>query len=225
VLGNEQMRYLYGLQELRKQTPNPDPGMHRAYDVVALYYCGLNEPYRDYMKTVYEEARARHDSGASFLPPNKKEIRTLWTWGLTAHMLFMYDWLEEEFGSTFLECGVSYVPSDVVGYVDPSSMDSMLRGLARRTLNFPMIRQAMGFSDVYVDDMVRVAGEYRADAAVFSGNQSCKHAWAAAKRLSDALMENPGIPSLTWETDLADKRFTPHATTKALLREFFSTLA
>lgn len=222
-MGNEQMRHLYALQELRKKRPNPDPGMHRAYDLVGLYHCGLNETYVDYMRLVYQEAKERHESGQSFLAPGKKEIRTLWTWGLTGHMLYMYDWLEDEFGSTFLECGVSYLPGDVVGYVDPTSIDTMLRGLARRTLHFPMIRQAMGFSDVYVGDMVRIATEYGADAAVFSGNQSCKHAWAAAKRISDALMENPGIPSLTWETDLVDKRFTPHPATKSLLREFFST--
>ncbi len=222
-MGNQQMRYLYGLQELRKHRPNPDPGMHRAYDIIALYHCGQNQLYLDYMKTVFEEARARHEEGKTFVPEGKQEIRTVWTWGLTTHMLYMYDWLEEEFGATFLECGITYVPSDVIGLVDTSSVDSMIRGLARRTLHYPMVRQTMGFSDVYVGDMVRVATDYGADAAVFSGNQSCKHSWAAAKRISDALMEQPGIPSLTWETDLGDKRYTPHATTKTLLREFFST--
>jgi benzoyl-CoA reductase subunit B len=220
---NEQLKYLYELQELRKLKPCPDPGMHRALDLGVLNMAGINEHFVNYMKVCYEEAKYRVDNNISLVPEGKKEIRTLWTWGLTAHMLPFYDWLEDEYGATYTECGITYFPAEHVGFIDPTDYDSIMKGLALRTFHYPMGRQAMGDSDVYVDDMVKIAKEYQADAAVFSGNQSCKHAWTAAKRISDSLMDEVGIPSLTWETDLIDKRFTSHAASKALLSEFFTT--
>lgn len=223
TMGNEQLSHLYALQKLRRQKPNPDPGMHRALDFGTLSVAGSNQQHVDYMKLCHEEARQRVENNQSFLPEGKKEIRTVWTWGFTPHMIFIYDWLEEQYGATYLECATSTLPEEIVGYVDTTDVDSMIRGLAWRSFNFPMQRTVMSFSDVYVNDMVKIAKDYDADAAVYSGNQSCRHAWAAAKRISDAIMDETDARSLTWETDFIDKRFTSHAATKALLGEFFTT--
>ena len=222
-MGNEQLKHLYALQKLRRLKPNPDPGMHRAFDFGSLSVAGSNQMHVDYMKLCRDEAQQRVDSKTSFLPADKEEIRTLWTWGITGHMLFIYDWLEEEYGASFLECAISNLPEEIVGFVDTTDRDSMIRGLAWRSFNYPMQRTVMSYSDVYVNDMVKIAKDYDAAAAVYSGNQSCRHAWAAAKRISDALMDEKEVPSLTWETDLVDKRYTSHAATRALLGEFFST--
>ena len=223
-MGNRQLEYLYGLQEMRRSVPNPDPGMHRALDLASVILAGTNEKMIDYIRTCHDEAKERHAQGKSFLPEGKKEIRTVWTWGFTPHMLYLPDWLEEKFGMTYLECGISNLPQEIVGYVSTASVESMIEGLAWRAFNFPMGRTSMGYSDLYVNDMVKVAKAYKADAAVFSGHMACKHSWAASKMLGDALLEDAGIPSFKWETDWLDKRFTPHAVAKAQLSEFFRTL-
>ncbi|MBI5064243.1 MAG: 2-hydroxyacyl-CoA dehydratase, partial [Desulfatitalea sp.] len=224
-MGNRQLEYLYGLQELRRAVPNPDPGMHRALDLASVILSGTNEKMIDYIRTCYEEAKARHDQGKGFLPEGRKEIRTVWTWGFTPHMLYLPDWLEEEFGMTYLECGISNLPHEIVGYVNTGSVESMIEGLAWRSFNFPMARTSMGFSDLYVNDLLKVARAYKADAAVFSGHTACKHSWATAKMLGDTLLEDVGIPSFKWETDFLDKRFTPHSVAKTQLAEFFKTLS
>ena len=175
-------------------------------------------------KVRHDEAAARHEKGLGFLPAGRKEIRTVWTWGFTPHMLYLPDWLEEEFGMSYLECGISTLPAEIVGYVSTASVESMIEGLAWRAFNFPMGRTSTGFSDVYVQDLVRVAKTYKADAAVFSGHTACKHSWAAVKMLGDVLQEDPGIPSFKWETDFLDRRFTPHSVAKKQLAEFFRTL-
>ncbi len=223
-LGNEQLSYLYRLQELRRQVPNPDPGMHRALDVAALYLSGVNREMVEYTKICFEEAQGRAERGESILPAGKKEIRTVWTWGLTPHMIYLPDWLEDNYGMSFLECGLSFLPADIVGYVDTSSIDSMIEGLAWRSFHMPMGRTGMTHADVMIEDFVGIAKSYHADAAVFSGHMACKHSWAVAKMLGDALQEQAGIPSFKWETDLLDTRFTPHASAKAQLAEFFETL-
>jgi benzoyl-CoA reductase/2-hydroxyglutaryl-CoA dehydratase subunit BcrC/BadD/HgdB len=223
-MGNRQLGYLYRLQNLRKHSPNPDPGMHRALDTAALFLSGVSESFVDYMKTCYHDAQFRIDQGKSFLPDGKKEIRTLWSYSFTPHTLYLPDWLEEEFGSTYLECSLSLFPGEIVGYVNTSTLESMIEGIAWRSFNCPMHRTVMTFSDLHVRDIVTVAKTYRADAAIFGGNHSCKYAWTLPKMLSDALSEELGIPCFTWETDLVDKRFAPPVNIKQQLSQFFMNL-
>ncbi|MDX9787427.1 MAG: 2-hydroxyacyl-CoA dehydratase family protein [Desulfobacterales bacterium] len=224
TLGNQQLEYLYGLQALRRQIPNPDPGMHRALDTASLFLAGTSEKVVDYMKICYDEAKARHDQKLSFLPEGKKEIRTIWTYGFTGHAIYLADWLEETFGSSYLECGLSIYPAEIVGLVNTSSVESMIEGLAWRSFNSPMHRTVMTYTDLHVNDIVTTAKAYRADAAIFGGNHSCKYAWTLPKLLSDALLEELGIPSFSWETDLIDKRFAPPSAVKIQLTEFFQTV-
>jgi len=222
-MGNEQLRYLYKLQDLRKHAPCPDPGMHRVLDTLAVMMCGVNRRMVEYTKTCYEEARARVERGTTFLPEGKREIRTLWTYSHLPNLLSLASWLEDEFGSTYLECPLSFLPGDRVGTVDTASVDSMLEGLAWRSFHFPMHRNVMGYSDVHVNEVVQIARTYHAQAALFGGNHTCKYAWTLPKILRDVLEDELGIPSLTYEVDYMDARFAPHASVKAALGEFFRT--
>ncbi len=224
IMGNEQLKYMYGLQELRKHIPCPDPGMHRVLDTVAVMMAGMNEKLVEYMRICYEEAKQRVEQGTTFLPEEKKEIRTLWSYSHLPNFLSLPSWLEDEFGSTFLECSLSILPAENVGYVDTASVESMLEGLAWRSFHFPMHRNVMGHTDVHVNDMLTVARAYHAQAALFGGNHTCKYAWTLPKIMSDVLEEELGIPSVTYEVDYIDARFAPHPSIRATLTEFFQTL-
>lgn len=223
-ISNRQLKHMYALQHLRREIPCPDPGMLRFLDFGSLVLSGHSELVVDYLKLRYEIVKARHEKGETFLPPGKKEIRTLWSWGWVANMFYLPDWLEEEFGSTYMECQLSYLPADIVGYVDTTSLDSMLEGIAWRSMCFPMHRTAMSFSDVWVNDFVTIARSHRVQVALFGGNRACKHAWTLCKILSDALQEQLGIPTYIWENDVCDKRFMPHSKVKEQLSEFFNTI-
>lgn len=223
-MGNETLKYLYGLQELRRHVPCPDPGMHRVLDTLAVMMAGANEKLIDYMRICYEEAKERVEQGTTFLPADKKEIRTLWSYSHLPNMLSLPSWLEDEFGSTYLECSLSLLPAQTVGYVDTASVESMLEGLAWRSFNFPMHRNVMGHTDIHMNDMLTVARAYKAQAALFGGNQTCKYAWTLPKIMSDVLEKELGIPSVTYEVDYMDARFAPHASIRTILTEFFQTL-
>lgn len=220
--GNEALRFYYMLQELRKNVPNPDPGLHRIFDTGSLVVLGCNPKYGEYFKKVYEEAADRVKRGEGVIPEGKKEIRTLWGYAWQSWDLPLFDWLEEQFGHTYLQCGLTYFPKET-GFVDTSSIESMIEGLARRAFNFPMARQAMSFSDIWINDYVRLAKEYKADCVVFAGHMACKYWWALNKLLSDALMEKAGIPTLRFETDMFDNRFTPKSEIYKTMEGFFGT--
>ena len=221
---NRQMEYYYKLQDLRKERPNPDPGMHRGLDTATIFLAGSSEKFADYTQTLYEEALARHEKGETFLPEGKREIRTLWTGAFVPYMLYLLDQLEDQFGSTFLTCGLSSLPGEVVGLVDTTSVETMIEGLAWRSFNLPMHRDVMSFLDVKVNDMLTAAKTYEADAAINSGNMSCKHAWTLPKILSDTLEEELSIPSVNLEVDWIDRRFTPPETVKQIISEFLEML-
>jgi benzoyl-CoA reductase/2-hydroxyglutaryl-CoA dehydratase subunit BcrC/BadD/HgdB len=221
---NEQLKYIYKLQELRKITPCPDPAMHRPMDFAMYTIFGFSEKVVDYFRIVYDEAKERADKGLGVIPEDKKEIRTLWTWGFEGYDLSIYHWMEEEYGATYLECGITFLPEDQIGLIDDHNMDSMIEGLARLTFNYPMSRQVTSYADIWINDFTRLARSHHADCAIFAGNVSCKHAWALNKLLSDAIREEAHIPTLRFEMDIADKRFTPAAEVKKNLAEFFETI-
>ena len=221
--GNEYLSYYFKLQELRKIKPCPDTAFHRPQDAAGILQLGVSKGNLGYIKACYEEAKARADKGLGVIPESKEEIRTLWTYGIIGLLAPVYDWLEEEFGATFIGDTISYYPEHVAGYVDTTNLESMLRGLGLRAMNLPMARQNSNVSDIYVGDMVRIATECDADAAVFSGNHACKTSWAAAKRVNDALIDLKDIPSLVFEMDFVDPRTFPVVTAKTMLSEFFST--
>ncbi|MDX9787431.1 MAG: 2-hydroxyacyl-CoA dehydratase family protein [Desulfobacterales bacterium] len=221
---NRQLKYYYQLQEIRKNKPNPDPGMHRPLDTASLYLAGSTDKFGDYVKVLYEEALARHEKKETFLPEGKQEIRTLWTGSFVPYMLYLADWLEDQFGSTFLTCSLTNLPGEVVGLVDTKSTETMIEGLAWRSFNLPMHRNVMSFTDLHVNDMLTAARVYAADAAIFSGNSSCKHAWTLPKIMGDVLLEKYGVPSLQMEVDWLDKRFTPPQTVKNAISEFLRLL-
>lgn len=223
-MGNEQLKYFFALQDLRKHAPCPDPGMHRVIDTLAIMMTGMNEKFVDYMRVCFEEAKERVDKETTFLPEGKREIRTLWSYSHLPNLLSLPSWLEDEFGSTYMECPLSALPAENVGYVDTGSVESMLEGLAWRSFNFPMHRNVMGHTDIHVNDVLTAARAYRAEAALFGGNQTCKYAWTLPKIMSDVLEEELGIPSITYEVDYMDARFAPHASIKQKLAEFFQTL-
>lgn len=219
--GNELMRYYLAIQELRKKKPFPDTGWHRPGDTIFLTQIGT--PFGvEYFKALHDEIKYRVDNGIGVIPEGMPERRVAYGYTWTVFDMPLYHWLEETHGVTYIADTLTYFSPDV-GLVDTSSTESIIEGLAWRTLHMPMGRQAMGFSDIWINDFVDIVRAWDADALILGGHMSCKHFWALNKLLSDKVKQETGVPTLRFEMDMFDKRFTPPAELRRIMNEFWST--
>ena len=219
---NEAMDYILKIQELKKMTPCPDTGWHRPADTIFMTQIGTPMGAR-YFKEIYEDVKARADRGESVIPEGKSERRAAYGYTWEAYDLPLFDWLEEKHGVTYMADTLTYFPPDV-GLVDTSNTETMLEGIAWRTLQMPMGKQSMGFSDIWINDFLSIVKSFKADALILGGHMACKHFWALNKLLSDKIREEAGVPTLRFEMDMFDKRFTPPAELRRIMDEFFTTL-
>ena len=220
--GNEAMDYILKTQELKKKHPCPDTGWHRPADTIFMTQIGTPN-CAGYFKRLYEDVKARADRGEGVIPEGKKERRATYGYTWECYDLPLFDWLEDEHGVTYISDTLTYFTPDV-GFVDTTNMETMLEGLAWRTMQMPMGRQTMGFSDVWINDFVTIVKAFKADALILGGHMACKHFWALNKLLSDKIREETGVPTLRFEMDMFDKRFTPPAELRRIMNEFFTTL-
>jgi benzoyl-CoA reductase/2-hydroxyglutaryl-CoA dehydratase subunit BcrC/BadD/HgdB len=218
---NQAYEYFLEVLELRKAVPCPDPSFsHIAAAGVMLIGMGQPEGI-SFFKVCRDLAKRNVDSGVGVIPEGMEEIRTLWTNVPVLFDFSFYGWLEEELGAVHLFDALDWFFTQPI---ETSSPDSIIRGLAERSFNWPMHRQGLGYADTWIDDFVWLAKEYKADCAIFGGHMACKHSWALNKLLSDALKKEAGIPSLRFDMDIADKRFASIADIKAKLTEFIKTV-
>lgn len=222
IIGNQTMDYYLKVQELKKITPCPDTGWHRPADTIFLTQIGTPMAMK-YFKALYEEVAERAEKGLGVIPKGMKERRVTFGYTWECYDLPLFDYLEDVHGVTYMADTLTYFPPDV-GLVDTKNLETMIDGLAWRMMQMPMGRQTMGFSDVWINDFVSIVKGYKADALILGGHMACKHFWALNKLLSDKIKEETGVPTLRFEMDMFDKRFTPPAELRRIMDEFFSTL-
>ncbi len=219
--GNEAVDYIVKIQELKKMVPCPDTGWHRPADTI--FMCQIGTPHgAKYFRDLYGIVKKRADKGEGVLPEGKKERRLAWGYTWECFDLPFFNWLENEHGAIYTEDTLTYFPADV-GKVDTTNMETMIEGLAWRSMQMPMARQTMSFSDVWINDFVHICKAFKVDALIMGGHMACKHYWALNKLMSDKVKEKAGIPTLRFEFDMMDKRFTSPAELKRIMNDFFAT--
>ena len=161
----------------------------------------------DYMERTYKntvDRIARNEPLAI-----EEKYRLVWHYLMPAYdpVGGVMDWLAENYGAisiTFMNNNMVVEPAE-----DISTYDSMMKALAKKSLNMPMSRETRGPVEEWLNasrDMVR---DYKADGAVFAGHVGCKANWAVAKVVKDAIQEEFGIPVLNFEMDVVDARIAP----------------
>lgn len=166
----------------------------------------------------HAEKRVKENKGSSF----KERIRVYWAdLPPNAIMAELRPWLQEEWGANVVMDYVSDCPYEII---DTSSEETIVRGLANRSLNHSfMIRQARGRIDTVINDYVRIVKSYKIDCVFIPGHMGHKDGSASLGLLKEVCREL-GVPSLYIGMDLWDPKYTPIDELKDKISIFFSTM-
>ena len=133
--------------------------------------------------------------------PGEKYRTLLWnTW--TMHAVDLYAWAEKRYGVALLMDMMTY---NNVPFVDTSSPDSMLRGLARIHMNGPMARHTRGPVENYINDIHHLHETLDLDMLWFSEHIGCKNASAMLGIVREKCREW-GLPLMVLDNDIMDPR-------------------
>ena len=211
------------INELKRHVPNPVPNYYNMQHTGTKLMLAGTPDAISYYQAALDICKDRLKQGKHVHPEEKIRIFFMYTGYYFDNDI--YSWFQEEMG-------VSYVMDvlnafDFNPYVDTSSTDSMLKGLAEVMLNLPMTRQLKGSWDMpgnWLQDVLYYAETYKADCMVFTGHTACKQAWGVYRLVADEAKRRLGIPSLRLEGDGWDARITPMSVIKEHFEDFFATL-
>ncbi len=220
---NAQYRLFMEYNELKRAIPCPHQSFFGTVlgPITQCFYLSAGKPRGTaLLKSFVEHAekRVKEKKGSSF----KERIRVYWAdLPPNAIMGELRPWLQEEWGANVVMDYVSDCPYELI---DTSSEETILHGLADRSLNHSwMIRQARGRIDTIIDDYIRIVNDYKIDCVFIPGHMGHKDGSAALGLLKEVCREL-GVPSLYIGMDLWDPRYTPIDEMKDKISTFFSTM-
>ena len=214
---NRTAEYLRDWNELRKHIPCPQVSKIVALNTALLVAFSGDPEGTVIAKAFRDEANERIERGESAVVGGEL-YRAVWYQDPLWWDMQFYDWMESELKLV--------IPMDLFGYyaaealIDTSTPESMLEGLARKSLRvMPMSRQFKGPIDCFIDDYLRLCADYQADFGIFAGHVACKHALGGIGLFREASRE-AGIPLLYFEFDMFDPRVTPAETIQENIAHF-----
>ena len=218
---NQIINYELELFELRKAVPCPVESMINPM-TAALKIFSSGRPERlDFYKNILDIVKKRYKNKES--PPGIEEekIRSVWPYMILFFDLAFCEWLDRDLGMSILLDIFNYSFCDPI---DTSSEDKMFYGLARKAMNYPMIKESTEFFDPFIEDFINVTKEFNADCAIFTSHLGCKQFGSIPQILREALRDELGIPMLIIDVDVGDKRFNSIKIIKEKVEMFTKTL-
>ena len=217
---NKNIMLIRELNELKKACPCP------VGSSVALLNATMNValPARQERAIYYENVLkyAKKNYKAGIKPIGEEKIRSIWP---NMCIYFKPDYakfLDKRRGLTILFDVFNYNFHDPINL--NNDIDEIFNQLAFQSLNYPMARQASGYANQMIEDTVFLSREYKADCAIFTNHISCKSLQPMIQLLREALREELGIPLLSIDVDVGDKRVNPIRTIKKEVDTFLKTL-
>ncbi len=215
---NKALEYLSEINELKKNVPSPFPSI-LCPCTTGAYPIMLPKHKVEFFREILEIGKKRYRNNVSIIGGEKARV-------LFPYMSVFFDlgfciWMDQ-MGMNVLFDMFSYL------FLDPidvsQDIDSIFKDIGRQALNYPMTRQSQGSGDIMIEDSVFLAREYKADFAVFTAHLGCKQGVSLIQLVREALRDEIGIPMLTIDIDVGDKRMTSINTVKREIFNFFGTV-
>ena len=151
--------------------------------------------------------------------PGEKHRALLWN-PPTLHYLDLFVWAERRYGVSLIMDSMSY---NRIPFIDTSSPDTMLEGLARTIMQGPMARHTRGPAENYFADLFQIVREFGIDMLWVAGHIGCKNTQALNGMLRERCREE-GLPLLIIDYDLSDTRIVPAEGIKKQVDHFMENI-
>ncbi len=219
-LQNNVYGYQMELFELKKAIPCPVENMFNAMSAAAAIYMSGRSEIVDFYKDMLEIAKSRykkreHHAGA-------ERIRSIWPYMIIFFDLALCEYLDREIGMSILFDIFNYNFSEPINI--NSDLDTMFKGMARRGMETPMVKQSTEFYYPFIEDCIRLAKDYSADCFIFTSHIGCKQFGSVPQILREALRDEVGIPLLLIDVDVGDRRFVNEKIIREKIKLFAQTL-
>ena len=216
---NEQYAAWAEYNEYRRAVPCPHPSSFPTSDMcwgLTQHIVAGQPEVVEVFNMLAADAEQKVKAGIGAIP--NERIRILWADLVPFWHGPLSEWLAEEWQANVVMDFEGYTPYE---HIDTSTEESMLVGLAKRCLaEVPMIRQARGSVDVMIEDITRIAKDYKCDCVIFPGHVGHKDQSASVGFLKEACRDLK-IPLLILTVDNFDPRYTTLDVLKRQISEFF----
>ncbi len=206
--------------ELKKAIPCPIENMFNPMAAAAsIYLSGRPEKvqfYDDMLKIGKERYKKKIHHGKD------EKIRSIWPYMIIFFDLALCEWLDRELGMSILFDIFNYNFADPIDTT--SDLETMLYGMAKKTMEAPMVKQSAEFYYPFIEQCVSLAKEFQADCFIFTSHLGCKQFGSIPQILREALRDEVGIPMLLFDVDVGDKRLASERLIKEKIKMFAQTL-
>ncbi len=219
---NAQYALWHEYNELRRAVPCPqgwDLGGSQCFSVAQVYRAG-QKGGTDWFRKLIEiaEHKVKNKIGAV----ENERIRLFWFDLLPFGWIFDFlPWLEQEWGAVMV---MDMFGNNPYTMIDTSSEEEMWRGLAKRNLlDAPMIRQARGVADNFINDIIRIVKDYKIDVVIWPGHMGHKDGSATVGIMRETCRDLK-VPFVHLGIDLFDKRYSTPEQVKDKMSQFFQAM-
>lgn len=213
---NRAMELRLAVNELKRAVPCPLNHL-LSYLAFQVYFASAGSPEAtDFFRQLLGHTEEQVKAGKGVVPEEKVRV----VWG--GPPMFYGDvgtWMERQWGAVMVAILWGY---EGYHYIDTTSYDSIMRGIAQKLLDQIMAREFRGPFDYYLEDFLRAYEEYKGDCLIFPGSIACKSLQATIGILKDVCRER-GIPMLVVGLDLFDERVASEEAIRAQIEQFFTT--
>jgi len=218
---NKQYELWQEYNDLRRAVPAPhgySMGGQVCYALAQVFGVG-NPEVTQWFRDLVEMTEKKVSEGRGVVE-GKKEIRMFWfDLNPTTFCDLFMPWLEEEYGAVMV---MDMLGNHAYTTIDTSSEEEIWRGLAKRGLfDTPMVRQAIGTADGFVNDLTRIVEDYQIDVVIWPGHMGHKEMLGTYGIIREACREL-GVHFFDIRMDIWDHRYTPVDQIKDKFTRFLS---
>ena len=170
------------------------------------------------MQRVVDIARSLHAQGRGAVPDER--FRTvLWN---PPTLIFpdLFTWAEQAYGVAMIMDMLTFHRHP---FIDTSTPETMLRGLAQVIMQGPMARHTRGPAENFFSDLFYLYEHFDLDMIWMAGHIGCKNTQALNGMFREKCRER-GIPLLIIDYDLSDTRIVPPEGIRGQVEQFMETV-